>query len=258
MRALRCAGLLAVAVLAACGDDSGGAPQGGQPGAAPAPPPQIPGAPGTKQALKPQVHVEDRVVEAERSSIRHQFRERDFTPETNRDPFQSNSMIVGSNTVANDTTKPSQQPVECKSALIASNYSYADLKLVGIVAQGTQRKVLMMDPGNMGRIIRTGDCVGKEKALVKEIGTGYLTFLVTAEAGGPGKQARTDEHSVPLHAADLDVSVDLSQPTQDGAPEATTPPVLPAGPQTPTGPAPITPAPTGPAVTPAAPAPRKS
>jgi Tfp pilus assembly protein PilP len=256
MRSLRIAGVLAMVLLAACGDDSGGGQQAGQPGAAPVQPPPAPGSPGSKKALTPQVHVEDRVVEAERTSIRHQFRERDFAPETNRDPFQASSMIVGTN-ATNDTTKPSQQPVECKSTLIASNYSYADLKLVGIVAQGTQRKVLMMDPGNMGRIIHTGDCVGKEKALVKEIGTNYLTFLVTAEAGGPGKQARTDEHSIPLHANDLDVSVDLSQPTQDGAPEASGPPVVPAGPQS-TQPAPMSPAPTGPAVTPTAPAPRKS
>ena len=32
--------------------------------------------------------------------------------------------------------------------LVATNYSYEDLKLVGIVAQGTQRKALMMDTGN--------------------------------------------------------------------------------------------------------------
>ena len=35
----------------------------------------------------------------------------------------------------------------------------------------TQRKVLMMDRGNLGHIVRRGDCVGKEKAVVKDIGT---------------------------------------------------------------------------------------
>jgi hypothetical protein len=74
---------------------------------------------------------------------------------------------------------------------VASSYSYADLKLVGIVAQGTQRKVLMT-MGRDGFIIKRGDCVGKEKAVVKDIGLGYVTF-----------QGESDDYSVQLNPKQL-------------------------------------------------------
>jgi len=35
-----------------------------------------------------------------------------------------------------------------------------------------------MDPGKLGHVLRRGDCVGKEKAIVKDIGSGYITLLV--------------------------------------------------------------------------------
>jgi hypothetical protein len=96
--------------------------------------------------------------------------------------------------------------------LVASSYSYADLKLVGIVAQGTQRKVLMMG-GPLGYIIKRGDCVGKEKAVVKEIGLGYITF-----------QVEPDEYSVQLNPKQLMVSEPVL-PTP--APRTTITPVVP-------------------------------
>ena len=40
----------------------------------------------------------------------------------------------------------------------------------------------MMDRGNLGHIIKRGDCVGKEKAVVKDIGTGYITFVIAPDA----------------------------------------------------------------------------
>ena len=223
MRTLSIA-LVAIAGLGACGDDSGGAQ--GQPGAPGAPPPPAAAA-ANKAKLVPQVHVEDRVTEQEKSSIRHQFRDRDFDPNVNRDPFASLAMGDRIGTDNAGGTPPPVVQVGCKSELIAANYSYADLKLVGIVAQGTQRKVLMMDPGNLGRIIKAGDCVGKEKAVVKEIGTGYLTFQIVPDVQ-PGQTPRPEEHSIPLHEKDLEVTPDLSQPSADG-PVMT--PVLPNAPQ---------------------------
>lgn len=44
------------------------------------------------------------------------------------------------------------------------------------------RKVLMMDPGNLGHIIKARDCVGKEKAVVSDIGDEFICFQVEANA----------------------------------------------------------------------------
>lgn len=124
----------------------------------------------------------------ERDGIRHAFRERDFDGEHNRDPFQPAGATV--------PAAPGVLTKEChrEDQLVATNYSYSDLKLVGIVAQGTQRKVLMMG-GPLGYIIKRGDCVGKEKALVKDIGLGYVTF-----------QVDPDEYSVQLNPKQLMVN----------------------------------------------------
>ena len=51
----------------------------------------------------------------------------------------------------------------------------------------------MMDTGNLGHIVHRNDCVGKEKAFVKDIGTGYITFEVdapTPSANGIAASAR--------------------------------------------------------------------
>ncbi len=209
-------------VLAGCGDD---APPG--PGNVPVPPPAVPQRPGqAKNQLAVKPHVEDRVVCAppeqpsdpkggkcdprapscgdhlyclqlaqgfycepcpERDGIRHAFRERDFDVEHNRDPFQPPAGPSGQPVPPGGLTKKCPR----EDQLVASSYSYADLKLVGIVAQGTQRKVLMT-MGKDGFIIKRGDCVGKEKAVVKDIGLGYITF-----------QGETDDYSVQLNPKQL-------------------------------------------------------
>src|SRR5262249_53382454 len=114
----------------------------------------------------------------ERDSIRHEFRDRDFATDQARDPFYS--FVIVPSGVGTTSSAPKPEPHQsCKrpDQFVALNYSYQDLRLVGIVAQGTQRKVLMMDTGNLGHIIKRGDCVGKEKAVVKDIGAGYVTFV---------------------------------------------------------------------------------
>jgi hypothetical protein len=65
----------------------------------------------------------------------------------------------------------------------------------------------------MGYIIKRGDCVGKEKAVVKDIGLGYITFAV-----------EPDEFSVQLNPKQLMVS-DPELPTP--APRTTIAPVVP-------------------------------
>lgn len=141
----------------------------------------------------------------ERDLIRHAFKDRDFAVEQNRDPFQSfllPRLSVGkpSDAVPLDPTKKCLR----EDQMVATSYSYAELKLVGIVAQGTQRKVLMMG-GPLGYIIKRGDCVGKEKAVVKDIGTGYITFLIDPDGSGMSQRA-AEEYSVKLNPKQLAVN----------------------------------------------------
>jgi len=203
----------ALLAQAACGEDEEAQPPPKQPGGPQAPKPA--GAPGGGgKQLSPMTKVEDRVTDpVEKASIRHQFRETDFAPDqtvgqtVNRDPFVS-FVLLQPGMLGGASSKPDivkTQHCLRQDQFVASNYTYSDLRLVGIVTQGTQRKVLMMDPGNLGHIIRRNDCVGKEKAVVKDIGTGYVTFVIDPSDGG----AVGEEHSVPLYPNQTPVS---SQP----------------------------------------------
>ena len=80
--------------------------------------------------------------------------------------------------------------------MVASSYGYADLKLVGIIAQGNLRKALMQG-GPLGYIIKRGDCVGKEKAYVKDIGTGYITFVLDPDTGSTREDFRLVVRGLP-------------------------------------------------------------
>ena len=230
--------------LAGCGDDDGEAtppPKPAQPNVPAAPGAT---GPNNKPLLAEKVHIEDRVscpvpdkptdpkdggcdpkapscaehlyclqltqgyyCEAcpERDGIRHAFKERDFAVEQNRDPFQSFLLPQLSTGKPSDAV-PLDPTKKClrEDQMVATSYSYADLKLVGIVAQGTQRKALMMG-GRLGYIIKRGDCVGKEKAVVKDIGTGYITFLVDPETSAANQRA-PEELSVQLNPKQLAVS----------------------------------------------------
>jgi len=168
---------------------------------------------------------------SERFAIRHDFKDRDFADETNRDPFQSFVIKVpGSGSGSGDLpTDPGSKCVRSEQ-LRVTNYGYQDLKLVGIVSQGTQRKVLMMDPGNYGHIIKRGDCVGKEKAWVKDIGENFICFEMSTEAAA---SVRPDGQCVELHNKQLTVT---QLPQAGGGP--TVAPVLPST----TNPVPVTPA----------------
>jgi hypothetical protein len=167
----------------------------------------------------------------ERESIRHEFKDRDFVAEQSRDPFESFVLVpagLGQPTGNKpDLDKTCTRPDQ----IVAPNYSYEDLHLVGIVAQGTQRKALMMDSGipNLGHIVKRNDCVGREKAVVKDIGTGFVTFVVTPD--NDGKVSRpAAEKTVPLYPNGLSPTMPLTQqqlPPPDQAP--TTPVIAPPG-----------------------------
>jgi hypothetical protein len=233
-------------VAAGCGDDDDGARPAAQPvrPTAAATPGAVAGGPGSKNQLIEKPHIEDRVTCPspdqpsdprdgqcdpkapscgehlyclplaqghycepcpERDGIRHAFKERDFDDEHNRDPFQPPFQPLGlSQAPSSGLTRKCPRVDQ----LVAPTSSYVDLKLVGIVAQGTQRKVLMMEARpdlasrTLGWIIKRGDCVGKEKAVVKDIGTGYVTFQLDLDTSG-GTPRALEEYSVQLNPKQL-------------------------------------------------------
>jgi Tfp pilus assembly protein PilP len=169
----------------------------------------------------------------ERETIRHVFKDRDFAADNNRDPFQSFFGInptspTGPSDAPRDPANRCQRPDQMR----VPKFSYQDLKLVGIVTQGTQRKVLMMDPSNYGQIIKRGDCVGKEKAWVKDIGENFICFEITEQATN-----RVDERCVELHTKQV-TPLPGELPGPGTAPDGVAPPVV--APPTPV-PAPQTP-----------------
>ncbi len=201
----------------------------------------------------------------ERDTIRRTFRPRDFvaTFET-RDPFQS--FIVaqpGLGSAGDDKQLDPAKNCTREDQIVAQNYSYQDLKLVGIVTQGTQRKVLMLDSTNLGHIIKRGDCVGKEKAVVREIGKEFMTFEIHPPAVGSGPKREPERREIQLYPKQIPVSsLPSEEPSRGpaGTPVVAPPPVAPPGPD-PGAPAPrpntrvqvVPPTPQGPVVPPQAP-----
>jgi Tfp pilus assembly protein PilP len=230
-------------VAAACGDDPPPPPpKKGGPGGAGAK------APAKPKQLQPKLHVEERVTCSEiekatgpkcdpatpacetglyclavkgagnscepcteRESIRHEFKDRDFVADQVRDPFLSYIIIQKGLETAPE--KRQEGPCTRTEQFQAVNYSYLGLKLVGIVAQGTQRKALMMDPANVGHIIRRGDCVGKEKAVVKDIGPGFITFVVHPDPADKTANKVPEERSIQLNPKGLQVQPQLPDAT---------------------------------------------
>ena len=164
----------------------------------------------------------------ERDAIRHVFKPRDFQGADLRDPFQS--FVISQPGLGQTQEGPVKDVTpKCtrKDQFVASSYNYQALQLKGIITQGAQRKVLLMG-GNLGYIVKKGDCVGKEKALVKDIGAEFITFQV--EAAG---KADPIETSMILHPTQ--VSMSAPEAIDPGA--ASTPIVAPpsgSAPQAPT------------------------
>jgi hypothetical protein len=217
----------AALLLAACGDDTPG--KNGNP----APPPPPPPPPPAK--LKNGAHIEDFVTDHEKGSIRHQFKERDFATEQNRDPFQS--FVIAPQQIGPLQEKSKDPgPRLCKDDKIeAAGYSVNDLKLVGIVAQGIAHTALV-EAGNSGYILRPGMCVGREKALVKEINDDFMTLYGQPDPNDPNRPQEKFEKT--LHPKQLAMStpeVGFSQDQQRGkstvAPPTVAPPTVAPPPQ---------------------------
>jgi len=102
--------------------------------------------------------------------------------------------------------------------LVATKYALRDLRLVGIVSRGTRRFALFQDTADLGHIVNRGDCVGKEKARVKEIGAGFVTLEMASDLVPGQSPNRGEERSIPLYPEELPIS------DESGADEEATPP----------------------------------
>ena len=113
-------------------------------------------------------------------------------------------------------------------------------RLIGIVAQGTTRYALFSDSRPEGHIVHRGDCLGKEKARVKEIGAGFVTLELSPEPVPNQDPRAPEERSIPLYPKELPLTEEegsddegrpARRPSGDSGTSsgATTPPVLPPG-----------------------------
>lgn len=200
---------LALVALAACGgDDTPAAATKTPTRAAPRAAPPRPNGPQSAPVIAYR-RVEDRVSsDEERRAIRHRFAERDFAPDLtgteNRDPFRS--FVVNQPGVGAAGGPPVEATDQCpKKRQWARTFSARELKLVGIVAQGTVRYALFSDPGQYGYVIRSGDCIGKEKARVKDIGASFVTLEIAQEAAPNQPPRPAEQRSIQLHPKDLPV-----------------------------------------------------
>jgi hypothetical protein len=221
--------LLTAVLLAACGgdhEDGAGAPAPPTPAAPAATAKMGEGAQGLQTYRK----VEDVVPEDERATIRRQFRDRDFmgdpTGSENRDPFRS--YVINQPELIVDTRSGAEQTDRCPTKqLVASQHSMRDLRLVGIVSRGIRRFALFQGGGDVGHIVTRGDCVGKEKARVKDVGEGFVTLEQAAEQAPGQPPLPPEEHSIALYPEEQPLA-----PDEDGggAVPATTRPSRPARP----------------------------
>ena len=232
--------LLVSVLVAACGGKEEEAAQQAAPVAG-TPAAQPGGAAGSakKDPLQINLKVEDIVPPDEVATIRHKFRERDFaldlTGDENRDPFQSFVITQPGVGIATNPTQPSQATQQCTSKqLVATNYALRDLRLAAIITRGLRRFALFQDTADVGHLATKLDCLGKEKARVKEIGERTVTLELVPEQVANQPPRAPEEKSIPLYPTELPLgAVDTSNDDNGGNTPTTNippPPGSPSGP----------------------------
>lgn len=199
------AAVLALSLLtgtAACGEDT--------PTAAPPPPSRnagkaaAPGPRGPAQGKGGNRIGYDKIPDEYRRS----FSERDFVPDPTgddkRDPFRSwvlrPSLDTGDGPI--DRTDVCTEP---NVRWGAQDYSVRDLRLVGIVKRGRSYAQFIDKSDKDSWIIRRGDCVGQEKAIVDEIGVGYVSLSITPDAPPGAPAPAPQRQDIPLYPEELEI-----------------------------------------------------
>lgn len=204
-----CSLLIAVLLgFAGCGGDEDVAPPPPKPGAKPA----SKAAAGGRKAKTAQLDVYAQIL----GEHRRKFTENDFRADPNgdenRDPFRSFVLRQGS--LGRDSKGMSAlQPTDvCTSKNSrAPGYSLRDLRLIGIVLRGTKSFAQFRDASGYGWIVRRGDCLGKEKAIVQSIDSGSVSLEVVPEAPPNTAPPDPEKRIIPLYPSELAPTVDLPE-----------------------------------------------
>ena len=178
--------------------------------------------------------LERTVPPEEATTIRRRLKERDFVPDPlgteNRDPFRSFLLPqLGRGEVAVPIGPVTVRPTDActRNKLVATSYPLRDLVLIGIVVRGAQRFALFRDAKGVGHMVERGRCLGRERAVITEIGDGHVTIEIMPEAVPGGPDPVAEKRSIPLYANELTVD-DLAEtedtPTEPAPPAAVTPP----------------------------------
>jgi len=179
----------------ACGDDEPSAP----------PPPakkkrRASSGKGKTTALDKYDQIED--------DFRRKLGESDFRPDSsgdeNRDPFRSYVVrqgSVGRGTGSAITLQPTDVCTAKNSR--APGFSLRDLRLIGIVLRGTRSYAQFRDGAGFGWIVRRGDCLGKEKAIVQAVGVGSVTLEVVPDAPPNQEPPPPERKDIPLYPEEL-------------------------------------------------------
>ena len=181
---------------------------------------------GDKKELQVYTKVEDVVPAKEVATIRHTFHERDFTPDLtgtdNRDPFQS--FVVSQPGITQHGGGQASATEQCTAKqMVATNYALRDLRLVAIITRGLRRFALFQDTADLGHLATRADCLGKEKARVKEIGERSVVLEIVPEVDPNQPPRAPEEKSINLYPNE--VPIDATGPTDSPrVPQTMTPP----------------------------------
>jgi len=153
------------------------------------------------------VELTRKIVEEDRPKLK----ERDFRPDLsgdeNRDPFRS--YVIRQPGRGRDRVSAQDATVRCeKKNYQAANYSLRALKLTGIVLRGTQSYALFRDSSTFGHLVRRGDCLGKEKAIVEAIGAGFVRLELVPETAPGGDVPEAQKRSISLYPEEYELETE--------------------------------------------------
>lgn len=142
------------------------------------------------------------------ADLRHSFTELDFvsdpTGETNRDPFRS-WILQPQVEEGPDLARPEDVCTDGKVRWGAQNHSVRALSLIGLVKRGRSYAQFTDSGEKDSWIVRKGDCIGQEKAIIEEVGVGYVRLSITPPAPPGAPAPAPQKQDIPLHPDELEI-----------------------------------------------------
>ena len=139
--------------------------------------------------------------------MRREFSENEFVPDSSgeerRDPFRS--WVLRPTLDDEDTAAVTKTDVCTERGVKwqAPGYSVRDLQLLGLVKTGRSFAQFSDRSDVDSWVVRRGDCLGQEKAVVEEIGVGYVSLSITPEAPPNAPVPATQRLNVSLYDDEL-------------------------------------------------------